>query len=492
MIRKHASWAARVCAASVLLLSGGCNVDDLLEVANPAEIPIGDLDDPRLLQVRLNGVIDNFNGAYVTDVIQYANFITDEMITGLNWEDYARANQRIVSYLEGQTQRIFQEPSQALRLADGLAEDIRGWAADDPDTNFDAALAEALVYAGYSALVLAENTCQQVISPDPDNPSGDVLEPIQTFEIAIGYLEEAVTVAQRAGKGNLLNLAYTGLARANLNAQHWAEAAAAAQKVTPGFEYWIDFVDLPDGRNPLQGTSHGGNFTHGINPLFLGTHPSFDGTGFSFRDQNVIAPQTDPRIQHVPSRATGHNGLTPLYKFVQGLRYSDYNGKTIAPASAACPDCTGTPAASMPLLAEFNTDVLLADYTEARHHYYEALAMQGGSQAEINAFVNERRAVGHQAPVTLTGQALRDELRNQRARDLFMGGFRVADLRRWTRVDPGKGPFAGGSYFPTGQHPNHPVWSDYESWTCYPIPLAEYEGNPNLTKPANPNVPPGI
>jgi len=146
----------------------------------------------------------------------------------------------------------------------------------------------------------------------------------------------------------------------------------------------------------------------------------------------------------------------------------------------------------MPLLTDFDTDVLLADYVEARHHYHEALAMQGGNEAAVLAFVNARRAVGNQAPVALTGQALITELRNQRARDLFMGGFRLPDLRRWTRFDAGNGPFANGSYFPTGQHPNFPVWSDYEEWTCYPIPLSEYEGNANLAKPANPNVPPGI
>jgi hypothetical protein len=134
----------------------------------------------------------------------------------------------------------------------------------------------------------------------------------------------------------------------------------------------------------------------------------------------------------------------------------------------------------------------MADYVEAQHHYYEALAMQGANVAAINTFVNARRAVGHQPPVDLSGEALVTELRNQRARDLFMGGFRVADLRRWTRFDEGNGPFEGGSYFPTGPHPNAPVWGQYQSWTCYPIPLSEYEGNPSLQKPANPNVPPAL
>jgi len=478
--------------ASVLLMGSACSTSDILDVNNPDEIAVGTLNDPRLLQVRMNGVVDAFDNAYVGWIIQYSNFITDEVITGLNFEDYARANQRIVSYLEGPTTGIFENLSRSLRLAHGLAEDIRGWAAADPGTDFDVSLATALIYAGYSALVLAENTCQSVISPDPDNPSGTVLSQAETFAAALPYLTEALTIATAEGNVPLANLARTGLARTYLGRGEWANAATHAAAVTTGFARWIDYVDIPNGRNPLQGTANGGNFTHGIHPRFMGSHPSFTGTGFTFRDNNIIAPQTDPRIQHAVTDATGHNGLTPLYKLIQGLRYSEYNGRTIAPASAACPNCTGTAASTMPLLTDFDTDVLMADYVEAQHHLHEALAMQGGNDAAVLTFVNARRAVGNQPPVALAGQALRQELRNQRARDLFMGGFRTADLRRWTIFDAGNGPFAGGSYFPTGAHPNSPVWTDYENWTCYPIPLSEYEGNANLTKPANPNVPPAI
>jgi len=492
MERKHMKCLGVCAAAASLLYAVGCNVDELLEVNNPNEIKVETLDDVKLLTVRLNGVVDAFDNAYVGSVIQYANFVTDEMITGLNWEDYARTNQRIVSYQEGQTDQIFSNLSETLRMADVLAEDIRGWATENPSRNFDADLAKALIYAGYAATVLAENTCQAVISPDPDDPSETVLSQLETFQVALPYLTEGLTLAKKANNAGLTDLALTGLARANLGLGKWAEAANAANQVSSTFKYWIDYVDIIGGRNPLQGTSHGGNFTHGIHPRFLGMHPSFDGTGFSFKDQKVIAPQTDPRIQHLPDRATGHNGLTPLYKFIQGLRYGDYNGKTIAAKSAACPNCTGTSASTMPLLAEYGTNVLMADYLEAQHHYYEALSMQSGNDAAILTFVNARRAVGNQAPVNLTGRALRTELRNQRARDLFMGGFRLPDLRRWTRFDAGFGPFDGGSYFPTGQHPNYPVWSDYEDWTCYPIPIGEYEGNPNLTKPADPSKPPGI
>ncbi len=486
-------WVALTGACLILVAAPACDLDDLLSVDNPEQITIDKLDDPKLLDVQLNGVKDAFENAYTEPVIEWANFLTDEVLTGLNWEDYARVNQRIASYLEGPTAQIFEELSRALRMGHDLSERIRRWADADPETDFNPKLAETLVYTGYAAVVLAENMCQAVVSPDPDNPSGTVLSQDQTFAVAIPYLTEAVTVAEAAGEDDIAALALTGLARANLGMGKWTEAATYASQVPSGFEWWMNYVDVDGGRNPLQGISQGGNFTHGIHPWFTGVHPSFDGTGFAFMDDNVIAPQTDPRIQHDPTDRTGHNALTRLYKLYQGLRYSDYSGKTIAPQSAACPNCTGTAPASMPLIADFDTDILLADHLEAQHHLHEALAMEdiAANEATVLAFVNARRAVGNQPPVVLSGQALVTELRNQRARDLFMGGFRLPDLRRWTRFDAGNGPFANGSYFPTGTHPNA-QWGDYGPWTCFPIPLSEYEGNANLPRPANPNEPPGI
>lgn len=487
MMRK----AMRVCAALALVAFATCNPDDLLQVDNPDAIQLAALNDVKLVEVQVNGVTDQFYSTYTGTVIEYAGYPTDEVLTGLNWEDYARVNQRTISYLEGPTSGIFEGLSKGLRMGHDVAGRIRDWIPENPDENLQDDLARALVIAGYSAVILAENMCQAVVSPDPDNPSGTVLSQAETFEVAIPYLEEALSAAVAAGETGIANLARTGLARAYLGMGSWPQAASNASAVEPGFEWWIPFIDVSGGRNPLHNTSHGGNFTLGIHPWFGGTHPSFDGTGYSFLDDNIVDVQTDPRIQHAPTDNTGHNGLTPLYKLYQGLRYSDYTGHTIAPASAECPDCTGTDPDDMELLAEYSTDILLADYLEARHHYYEALAMQGGNETEVLAFVNERRAYGNQAPVDLSGQALIQELRNQRGRDLFMGGFRLPDLRRWTIFDAGNGPFDGGSYFPTGIHPNS-QWGPYDEWTCFPIPLSEYEGNPNLTKPINPNVPPAI
>ena len=480
-----------LCAVGAVVVLASCSPDDLLLVNNPNAIQLERLDDVALLDVQLAGVQDNFYGNYGGTIIQYSNYLTDEMITGLNWEDYARVNVRIASYLEGPTSGMFEGPSRALRMGHDVAERIRGWITEYPEKDLQDELALDLVITGYAAMAMAEVMCQSVISPDPDEPSGTILSQLETFQAALPYLEEALSVAQGAGETDIVNLARTGLARAHLGLGNWAQAATYANQVDPDFVWWINYIDDSGGRNPLQGTSNGGNFTNGIHPWFTGTHPSFDGTGFQYMDDDVIAPQTDPRIQHAPTDATGHNASTRLYKMVQGTRYSEYSGETQAPASAECPACTGTNINNLNYIANYATDIKLADYLEAQHHYYEALVMQGGNDAAVLAFVNARRAAGNQAPVTLAGQALKTELRNQRGRDLFMGGFRLPDLRRWTRFDPGNGPFAAGSYFPTGNHPNE-LFGVYGQWTCFPIPQSEYEGNPNLAAPADPTIPPGI
>ena len=505
MRRQHTSWLGMCALGTILALTSGCNfADELLQVNNPAQILIEDIDDVALLAARVAGVIDNFQGAYDDPVLEFGSYMTDEVLTGLNWEGHARTNQRITSYLEGPTEAIFEQISRAHITGKNLADQIRVWQGDDPATwvpvdkddpsDFDPELATALVFAGYSLVVMGEMMCQSVISYDPDEPSGTVLEQVEIFDAAILFLTDGLGVASGAGEDDLMNLARTGLARASLGRGNWADAASWGALVPSGFEWWLEYVETSGGRNPLQNTSHGSNFTLGINPQFTGTHPSFDGTGFTFKDNGIVDPQTDPRIQHWTRDRTGHNRLTPLYKLFQGLRWGEYTGETLAPPSVSCPLCTGIDEDDFEdfLIANRPTNILLADYTEGQHHRHEGLAMQAGNEAEVLTFVNTRRTVGNQtALVGLTGQALITELRNQRARDLFMGGFRLGDLRRWTRFDAGNGPFASGSYFPTGAHPNS-EWGDYGAWTCYPIPLSEYTGNPNLAKPANPNVPPGI
>ena len=117
---------------------------------------------------------------------------------------------------------------------------------------------------------------------------------------------------------------------------------------------------------------------------------------------------------------------------------------------------TGIPPAKT---IETNTHIRFASGLEARYIGVEA----DGPNAAMLAFVNVRRAVGGKPPVTLSGPALVDEFRMQRALDFYLSGQRLGDLRRYAA--------AGKDLFPTGQFP---VSLDlYGSMHCFIVPRSE-------------------
>jgi hypothetical protein len=240
-----------------------------------------------------------------------------------------------------------------------------------------------------------------------------------------------------------------------------------AKDVPATFNWWVEYK-INVVANPLNGNVTGANHNMGVHPRWLNG---------PWLTQDIIATQTDPRLQHTSRWTTGHNALTPLYKPYQSLPYSGFDAThTIA---AAAKDCeVGTKPAACPILYAQDTDIKLASGLEAMHHYYEAAGPNGtGPMGTTLEFVNSRRAFGKQAPVTLTGDALMSELRTQRFKDTYLGGFRLGDLRRYLKqgiTDP-------MHTFPSGAHVNA-SWGNYGDATCWPIPLQEYNGNPNLKR----------
>jgi hypothetical protein len=114
---------------------------------------------------------------------------------------------------------------------------------------------------------------------------------------------------------------------------------------------------------------------------------------------------------------------------------------------------------------DFGSDIAFATGLEAQYDIAEA---DGPTQATLD-FVNARRAVGGQAPVNPSGAALMTELASQRARDFYLTGQRLGDLRRYAK--------AGNDMFPTGKYP---LFNDsYGDAKCMIVPLSEKTGNPN-------------
>ncbi len=93
------------------------------------------------------------------------------------------------------------------------------------------------------------------------------------------------------------------------------------------------------------------------------------------------------------------------------------------------------------------------------------------SNAQLLAFLNERRAVGGQTALGSLPADPQAELRDQRRRDFFLDGHRVGDLRRYKRL-------YGVDQWPKGTHPD-PFIGTYGDAECFIPPLNEKLGNPN-------------
>jgi hypothetical protein len=433
---------------------GACSTfDEILEVQNPDELNEDLLQDEALVGVMVSSVKGDFEDAFDDPFIWRGSMFTDETLTGINWEQTARLNERRVEFDEGDADLMFSELSRARAQGDSIAGRLQTLL-DSP--NSDVRMAKVLAYAGYSYILLADAMCEATI-----NSGATIHTPAELYQFAVDRFSSALTVATAAGSQDYMDLANVGLSRAYLNLGQYGSVAGPAGAVTPGFMWYAEYDDSDPGvYNTLEERRNGTNHSIGVHPHFLpGSPADIDDT-----NPDLSASLTDPRIQHRPTWRLGHNQLTPLYTPYASMMMDNWDG-TLTVANG-----------DTPMQIERGSDIAFASDLEAQHNRHEATLASGGAEAGPLAFVNARRAVGNQGVTAATGQALIDELREQRGRDFFLAGYRLGDLRRWLRVE-------GDDLFPSGPHVNA-QWGNYGTATCYPMPLEEYEGNPNISIPS--------
>lgn len=438
-----------ILAAGVAIAASACSqIDDLMEANNPDAIPEDALNDATLVDVLTNSVIGRFAAEYDDPIIWAGSHPTDEQVSGINWPATQELGARRLPYDVGPANDMFRALSRARFMADSVSTRL-GTLLENPQS--DRRMALVLAYGGYSYTLMAEIMCEATIDVGAERYT-----PAQLADMAIERFQAAIPIAQAAGADDVLNLAYTGLARAAMAADNAALAMQAAENVDADFIWWVEYKQNAL-ENTLDDNVTGANHTIGVHPRLLKAWGTYG-------DTIPIEAQTDPRVQFNPIPRTGHDARTILYTPYQPLAYENY---------------TGTRQVDDDGLMVFtpDTDIRLGSYLDAMHNYYEAAGPTGtGPEGTTLEFVNSRRAVGNQPAVNLSGDALMAELREQRMRDLFLGGFRLGDLRRWAR----QGIDDPDSQFPTGTHPNASVLGQYGDLTCFPLPIAEFVGNPNL------------
>jgi hypothetical protein len=432
MARAGARAAAVVVGIGLLTALAACN--ELLRVENPGAIRDDQLNDPALVKALVNGVVSDFQRMY-DELAYYSAVLTDEAVTGHNFETIKEIDLRIARPDNGTVNGDIYTPLQRARFSgDSFSGRLRVILGDSASRSLG--LARTLAYGGYATMLLGEFMCEAPVDPTAAPLSWDEL-----MQRAIDRFDESIAVAQAAQAAgasaatadSLINLARIGAARASLNLGQMAEAIAYAQTVPAGFAFWVPYsTEKSYLENTFYGATTGNNRNLGVDS--------------AFRNLN------DTRVKHTPTARTGHNGLTLLWTPYEPPSFGEWS-----------------PTANVPFAR--TTPIRFASGLEARYIVAEA---QGPTQATVD-LINERRKVGNPSASDITlADDVMAELRDQRRRDFFLDGHRLGDLRRYKKL-------YGIDQFPSGPHPNV-EWGNYGTNECFLLPIQETIGNPNARR----------
>ncbi len=420
--------SSRIAFALVLsaLLFAAC--DGLLSVDDPGAIQVEDLSNPALETLVMHGVLSDFQFAFDYMLLSTGIF-SDELYTdhtNIDHRQFALLNFDNTNAINSATYTNLQKARVSAEDAVRRLETFHGAAAA---TRLNTAIAHT--YAGYAYVLLGEHFCEAPIDVGRAYSSEELLQE------GVKHFEQAITIAgASSGTGvngmdaaRVRNLANLGAARASLQRGQMQDAIRFAQQVSAGFE---EFVYRSNNSSREQNII-------GVQWSTTGQWLSVD-PAFQFLN--------DPRVRHTLQARAGLNAR-PIYVPYRPLMYEGYD-----PSNAT-------------QIVDLSTDVRFASALEARYIIAEA----SGPTAATLLFVNERRAVGGQAALSVSGDAIMAALREQRARDFFMAVQRHGDLRRYMAL-------YGIDLFPKGKYP---VTDElYGNARCFIIPLSESGANPNL------------
>jgi hypothetical protein len=438
-VARLARRAAALVFAAGLAGTAACN--DFLKAENPGAIEADDLNSPGYVSLLANAPIFAFQDAF-DDLAYWNGQFTDELVNRNNLNPFAEEGQidrrELFSDMTYIPAFIYSPMQRARFLADDAASRLKIILGDSASR--DLRVGRSLAYAGFTRVMLGEAFCVTPIDRGvPKTPDEMFADALTNFGEAITIATAAKTAALAATPANtalaaaadsVRYFALVGSARASLDRNDKAKAIEFANQVPAGFAFFAYYSDNSSGQN---------NRTW--NRLTAGSNAWLIGTPF----EAMVDDPRIPRISGTPS-ASGRAG-TPL----SPPSYSTFNN-----------DVTGAPFVASEI-------VRVASGLEAQYIIAEA----EGPTAATLAFVNSRRAAGNQPAVSLAGDALMAELRDQRSRDFYLDNHRLGDLRRYLK-------YSQVDLFPKGPYPGSTTGQVYdETITCWPLPTNEINDNPN-------------
>jgi len=426
----------------LLAAAGACNTDKLVNIENPDVIPQPVVADPNNINEFRNGVFFEFARALTgpaannatPGIIGLSAVMTDEMWYASTFTTMRQIDQRIVDVNNSDLLRGYQY----LHRARNLAEQAVLQYGNTPQKNTaDHALMSNLAWFTY--VFFAENFCSGVPFSVTDINNvmsfGPALTTAQTLDSAIKRFEGALALAPAGTAGaSQRNLAHLGKARALLDKDDYAGAAAEAALVADGFEYDVEYSGNSSGQqNGVWYNNHSEGRTSAA---------TLEGTnGLDYFVRSTAGNNTtDPRT---PAEYGGTGTGTTTARYLQ-LKYD--NGDAPVP---------------------------LGTTTEARLIQAEALLAKGQSNAYL-PMINALRA---SAGLTALADPGTPDLRvrqffRERAFWLWMTAHRLGDLRRLVRSYG----YTQAQVFPVGTTIRGTA---YGSDVNFPIPFQE-QNNPEF------------
>lgn len=406
----------RAVALAAVIATVGCT-DSFFEVSDPDILEANNIDPEKDGVVLARSAFQNLVDAY-GDHIVYSAWWSHEARVG---DTFPTRNEFGRRFLDDTNGTLNGEVWSPIARAATTGEQAYGILKDKPGIG----LAVAAFTEGYAMLLMAETFCEGTVAASTTEP-GPKLSTTQMLDLAVERLTAAKTEAAKltgAEATGLAGAAQVGIARAYLQAGKKTEAAAAAKLVAASFNYEFKYVD--DAANRGRVGNNVWNFTTARQSLVV--PPEY----------RAIADAGDPRIKYDDAKRFAQDSELQFY------RQQKFPG--------------------------YGTAIRLASGLEARYIAAEA----GGSIGEQIALINERRAVGKQAPFDSgDAAAVLAELMEQRARDFWLEGKKTGDYRRNGHAVP--------YVIPDGAEYYKPGVGTMGNQKCYPVPNAEKQNNPNF------------
>ncbi|MGH7502435.1 MAG: hypothetical protein ACREL7_11830 [Longimicrobiales bacterium] len=402
--------------AGLVMTPAGC--DEFLEVTNPGSLEGDAIDPERDASLLSLSVYQSFVSDWGNYPL-YVAWFTNEARVGDTFPTRNSVGRRDVLDGNTHTNGIWGNIHENIQFARTTVAAIEAGG-----NTVD--LARTWFVSGFSILLMADAFCEGTIAESTLVPRGPMTVNA-LLDSTIIHLEQAQTVANAAGgevSAALSMAAQVGIARAHLQAGRKAEASAAAAVVPPDFEF--ELLHLDDANNRALGNNLW-SFSEARISLVVG--PEF----------RAMADAADPRIAYVDMGREAQDGILNFF------RQDKYKG-----------------------WADFER---FASGLEARYIKIEA----DQDPAAMLAFINERRAVGNQTPFASTDiNELMSELMEQKTRDFWLEGKRLADWRRNPNFVPYIIPPGDDTYYKDALGPVRDI-------NCWSVPQAEKDNNPAWT-----------